>query len=525
MPPLGTSWFGVIATTVCLSVASYIHWYNSRLKSVNYMPGMRVLFSPITIFGAALPLTWWNPGMKWTWYWRKTGYMNRQRDMISVVPFLAGRPFYYTGSLHVTKQILLNDFKIQMEKPKSLGSALLLWGDNLITANGEMWKRHRRLLNPAFSRETYIMVIEETAALYRELVSAEGWSTQTDLTFDHFNRIPQKLAYLVVARCGFDVRTPWAEEEANPDDPDTSLGDTLKIVCESVIARLLLPMWAYRLPIKSLHFIDSKWKSLEVQMNEFVLRRKEELDVETLDGGKQRKDLFSRLVGALDHEAKVGLSMQEVIGNTFTFMFAGHETTAHVMSATLAFLAIHPEEQEKAVDEIRQNIPADKDPTLDDLAKLTHTLACFVETLRIYPAGVILSRDILEDITVEVEYPRKETVAIPKGSLVIIDMVGVHHDPHVFPEPEKFNPSRWYGASDHDMTMFGAGPRACIGRKFSQLEALTFFSLLLRDWKVDVLLQPNETRAQYAERVMEKASMIGLAFGVESVPLKLTKRA
>ena len=78
--------------------------------------------------------------------------------------------------------------------------------------------------------------------------------------------------------------------------------------------------------------------------------------------------------------------------------------------------------------------------------------------------------------------------------------------------------------ADSDVTMFGIGPRTCIGRKFSQVEAVTFLALFLRDWKVDIVLQPDETRGQYWERVMESAGMIGLAFGVNPYSLKLTKR-
>ncbi|CAL1711138.1 unnamed protein product [Somion occarium] len=522
MSLLGTSSYGIVATGISLLIAFLVHWYNSRLKSVNYVPGMRVPFSPISVFGAVLPTTWWNPGLHWTWKWRKTAYMNRQRDVISVVPFLLGRPFYYTGSLHVAKQVLLNDGKVCMEKPTELGEALLLWGDNLITANGDMWKRHRRVLNPAFSRETYSMVVKETCSLYREIVNDEGWSEKTDFVIDGFNRIPQHMAFLVIARCGFDVHLPWTEENHSPDKSDLSFGQALKIVSETNIHRLALPTWAYRLPIESLHRMDHAWKSLAVQMDDLVILRKEELNAEELNGGQSRGDLFSRLVGALDEETKVGLSMQEVIGNTFTMMFAGHETTAHVLSATLGYLAIYQEEQDKAVAEILKHVPKDKDPTLDDLSNLVHVLACFNEALRIYPAGVIVNRDMQEDMVIEVEHPRKETMPLPKGSRVVIDMIGVHHDPHIFPEPEKFKPSRWYGAHEHDITMFGLGPRACIGRKFSQTEALAFLAVFLRDWRVDIVPEPNETRLQYEGRVMERARLLGLAFGIEPFPLRLS---
>ena len=59
------------------------------------------------------------------------GYMNRQRDMISVVPLL-GKPFYYIGSLPVAKQLLLNDLKVQLDRPQSLATPLLYVILNLI---------------------------------------------------------------------------------------------------------------------------------------------------------------------------------------------------------------------------------------------------------------------------------------------------------------------------------------------------------------------------------------------------------
>jgi cytochrome P450 len=100
----------------------------------------------------------------------------------------------------------------------------------------------------------------------------------------------------------------------------------------------------------------------------------------------------------------------------------------------------------------------------------------------------------------------------------------IDRDPRVFPEPDKFRPSRWYGVSEHDVTMFGNGPRACIGRKFAQSEVLCFLCVLLRDWKIDVVLSDGETREAYESRVMGNAALTGTAFRVEPPPLTLTRR-
>ncbi|KAJ7837555.1 hypothetical protein B0H14DRAFT_1097894 [Mycena olivaceomarginata] len=72
----------------------------------------------------------------------------------------------------------------------------------------------------------------------------------------------------------------------------------------------------------------------------------------------------------------------------------------------------------------------------------------------------------------------------------------------------------------------GAGPRACIGKKFSQIETLCFLFLFLRDWKITVPLRDGETRGQYEQRViiMGKVGMVGLGLGVEPLSLKLSRR-
>lgn len=169
-------------------------------------------------------------------------------------------------------------------------------------------------------------------------------------------------------------------------------------------------------------------------------------------------------------------------------------------------------------------------------------MLCVSYVSRSTAAGVTLTRDVLEDISVTVSRPSHQTICLEKGSRIIIDMVGVReyisptnsncltkilsdHDPNVFQDPESFKPERWHNVPEHLVSMFGLGPRGCIGRKFAVTEAMCFLALFLRDWEVDIVLQDGESREEYKDRVMTKAGMVGLAFGVGPITLQVSKRS
>ena len=97
------------------------------------------------------------------------------------------------------------------------------------------------------------------------------------------------------------------------------------------------------------------------------------------------------------------------------------------------------------------------------------------------------------------------------------------YDPETFPDPESFRPSRWYGAHEPDLTFFGLGPRACLGRKFAMMEAVCVLAMLLRDWTVSAILRDGETELQWRERVLQ-GSLLGLGFGIQHAPIRLRKR-
>ncbi|KAJ6447909.1 cytochrome P450 [Mycena vitilis] len=514
----------VLSAVLILLLTTVGYRFKNALDRVNYIPGIRPLFAPMSLFGAAFGTRWWNPGLNWAWEWRKTAFFNHTHDVISVVPVLSGGSSVCIGSMDVARQILSAEGKTLMFKPRRIVAGLLLWGDNLLAASGDMWKRHRRIVVPALTSKTYTLLVAETIATYREMMDGEGWSREDDILVTDFNRIPRKLALTLIARCGFGISMPWVDAPAVKNS--LPFGESLTIVSQTVIARLIIPSWLYKLPFDRIKMIGKAWSGLDSFMHTFIEVRKDELRGCTGDANdSERGDILSRLVAAMDSGGRSNLDEPEVLGNIFTLMFAGHETTASVLTATLGYLALYDEEQETAYAEIMKEIPPSDEPTLDTLQKLPNLLACFHEAMRIYPAGFAIVRELGEDITITVKRPVEKQMSIQKGTLVIIDMIALHHNPDTFPDPDVFRPSRWYGVSEHDITMFGMGPRACIGRKFSHTESLCFLVLVLRDWKVGVPLCAGETCKNYEEHVMGRAGMEGgLGFGVGPVSLKLTRR-
>ncbi|KAJ7075508.1 cytochrome P450 [Mycena belliarum] len=515
------SLLGMFLAVAATAAAVLIYRFWANLASVNYDPGMRPLFAPLGIVGALIPTCWGNPGLKWVWEWRRTNFFSYKYDVVSMVPLLVGEPCYYTCSVDVVRQLLQNETKTRLVKPRWLTAPLFLWGENVISANDEVWKRHRRILAPTFTAKTYSLVVTETTAAYREMFVSEGWENRDEVAVADMNRLAHKLALIIIARCGFGFRTPWTE--APESSAEMSFGESLLVVSSSAITRLVVPKWAYNLPIETIRVVDTAWRTLGAFMHRFVEARRAELNGITGDDA-QPGDIFSRLVSCMDQDSKTQLSEEEVIGNTFALLFAGRETTACAIVATLGFLAIHQEHQATAYAEIMASIPAGRDPVLDDLSKLQHLMACYHESIRMYPGGAMLTREMTEDVVIKVARPVETTMVLKKGALMVVEMIAVHHNPHVFPDPNEFRPSRWYGVPEADVPMFGAGPRACIGKKFSHTEALCFLSLLLRDWKIDVPLNLGESRAQYEDRVMGRAGRVGLSFGCGSIALKMSRR-
>ncbi|KDQ07348.1 hypothetical protein BOTBODRAFT_167101 [Botryobasidium botryosum FD-172 SS1] len=495
--------------------------YLSGLRAVNNVPGYRCAFSTTSLPGMILPTSlgkfWCNPGPDFLVLLRHSVYTTH--DVISVVPYLVGAPEIYVPSVEVMRQV--SGYSPQFDK--ELDSPFdYVFGSNIVTAPRAPWKRHRRALNPAFSQKLYEMVWTETITTFQDMVATEGWGQQDSTPTIIMNDITTKFALAVVSSCAFGLKFPWAEPPKSADGTMT-LQESLVISTRDAAVRAFAPRWVYRLPIKYLRDIELAFNTIFAFVRSQIAARRGDV--------QGKKDMCGLIVEANDEDhvnPKAKLSDDEVVGNVLVSLIAGHETTGKALTAIIALLGLYQDEQEKAHSEIMSVLHDGREATLDDVDSFTHLQHCIMEGMRLFPPLDVLIREATEDVCLRIPSripgQKELEVAIKKGTIVSVDIVGIHYNPRYFPDPEVYNPSRWRDITDPDQFVaFGYGPRACAGRKFAMVETVCFLVLLLRDWKIEIVLEKGETPEEWRKRVLV-AKVDTITLGVRPAPIRLVRR-
>ncbi|KAG5638340.1 hypothetical protein H0H81_000583 [Sphagnurus paluster] len=525
----------LLPTFSAIFVASRVIKLLNGIRTVNNLPGFRLPLQPLTYPSVFFPTSWWNLGIGANWYWRNGVYDKFGSETISVVPFLYGEPTIHTSNLEVTRQVIAGQGQgpgqvkaRHFDKSEAANRTLAKWGMNLVTSLNDVWRKHRRVVGPAFNNDLYELVWTETLNTYRQMEVAEGWEHRNAVVLPVVQKITTKLALLVVARCGFGLSFDWSAPPMGPDGT-MSVQESLRVLADSYMLGLMAPDWVRNLPLPG-------FRQVRMAFNQFSSFMQREIEARTMEVRNEeesadvRKDAFTMLVRANEQETgKFKLDTQEVIGNVFILLFAGHETTAHTLAATLALLALHPEIQSEILEQIVSVVGYDRDPKYEDYSKLDKVLSAFYESLRLFPAAYIMVREATEDTVLDLPNPVGQEgftqLPVAKGTQIILDMVGIQYNPRYFKDPEEFRPSRWYGVSNESeaFSAFSVGPRACIGRKFATTEGVVFLTLLLRDWFIEPVFHEGESKEAWAKRIFSDP-IAGLTLTVKDTPVKLTRR-
>ncbi|KAF8994048.1 cytochrome P450 [Cyathus striatus] len=344
---------------------------------------------------------------------------------------MAENPSIITSDLDVAQQLLVGSNKSDYRKADpELQGVMSYWGISVLVAEGDVWKKHRRIVGPAFNND-----------LSSNVWLSKSWEDKKSFEVTSVQRLMSKFAFFLIGRCGFGFPFSWADSPNDVTGKITS-PQAMRIFIDD-IHLLHLPKWTLRLPFKKFKHMKECLAELK-QFMELNIKEKED-KIKTNDGHGSSKDIFTMLVQANHLEKDKKLKLDDVefssfISDVFIMLLAGHETTA--------YLAQYPDCQQETFEQV---IGADRDPIFEDHPKLNKVQACFYEGIRLF------SRDIILHVPNAHGREGTTTIAAQKGTQMVVDMVGLHLNPKHYEDPEEFKPSKWYNISNKSESVVGFG--------------------------------------------------------------------
>jgi cytochrome P450 len=338
------------------------------------------------------------------------------------------------------------------------------FGSGLLTSEGELWRRQRRLVQPLFTRRQIAayaeLMAEEAAAVAGrwDRATRNGWSVDA-------NAEMVGLALRVVGRAifGDDVARAGAV-----------LDSAFPVLNRHTFRRAMSPLAApASWPTPDNRRAARARRALYEVVDELIAHRQR--------AGADGEDLLSRLLLARDPDTGEAMDLQQVRDEALIFLLAGHETTSTALTFTLHLLGRHPSEQQLVLDELDAVLDG-RPPTLDDAPALERTAMAIKEAMRLYPPAYALGR-------LSVTENEVGGYSIPAGAYVVVSQFATHRHPQFWDDAEAFDPARFTPEREgarhsHAYFPFGGGPRACIGSHFAMLEATMAVALLLQRFRI-----------------------------------------
>jgi cytochrome P450 len=367
------------------------------------------------------------------------------------------------------ERVLVTDDAVY-QKPDFQDDAIgTLLGEGLLLSEGEAWQRQRRLAQPAFG-PTRIASLSGTITDHTEAMLAE-WG-EGDVVDVHLEMARVTVKIIVEAMFGTeldDEETRLVQENLEP------LGKRF----EPDPMRFLVPDWA---PTRENREYRRSVSILEGILDDVVERRRgTEYDPSASpgDADDEPMDLLSILLRAKGRGEQTDTQIRDEM---MTMLLAGHDTTALTLTYTWYLLSQHPEAVARVHEEL-DRVCGGETPTMAHVRQFDYVERVLQEAMRLYPPVYVIFREPQTDV-------RLGGYRVPEGSAVMLPQWVVHRSPRWYDDPEAFDPDRWLPDRRAERPRFayfpfGGGPRHCIGKHLSMLEAQLILGCVAQRYELD----------------------------------------
>ena len=320
----------------------------------------------------------------------------------------------------------------------------MLLGNGLIVSDGDIWRRSRTMIQPAFSRQKVHRLMQIMVLCADRLASRWAGAAAKDEAINITEETSEfALELILISIFGPDYEATIIAEGDNP----------FAFLSRDSTRDLSVVMKVRKLREMLLLIIES--------------RRNRDSD--------DAFDFLSMYMEATDKEG-VQFTDEELLDELMTLIVAGFETSANTLNWVWYLLAGNPDVERRVLDEAQRVMPGVDSVSADNATKMTYTQQVLEEALRLYPPVWLFTRRSLEDDVVE-------GFDVPADTDIYLSPYLLHRTSHYWPDPDRFDPDRFQTTAtpkkDLPYFPFSLGPRRCLGEYFSFLEMKIHIALLL----------------------------------------------
>lgn len=371
---------------------------------------------------------------------------------------------------------------------------------NLLFLDGEKWRWLRHKLTPVFSsgkmKFMFPTIVEVGQQLARIADKSLGEFEAKDLCARYTTDVIGSCAFGLECNSLTDPKSKFRQMGRLVTEEPLHGGIVLAFMFSQPDLCRRLRMRLFR-PDVSNFFLETVRQTLEYREREHV----------------KRNDLIQLLTDLKEGDS--ALSFEQMVAQALVFFLAGFDTSSTTMSFCLYELALNPDIQHKLRVEIQSSLSQNNEElSYECLQKMTYLNQVVDETLRKYP----IIPHLLRRTTQHYRVPESDLVLEP-GTKVMIPAHSIHHDPELYPQPERFDPERFTPEAiklRHPFAYlpFGNGPRNCIGERFGIMQVKIGIVMLLRYYRIG-RTERTQIPLQYGKRTFLIAAQSGIHLNME----------
>lgn len=347
-------------------------------------------------------------------------------------------------------------------------------GEGLLTSEGALWQRQRKMTQPAFHSQQvgrFVRIMQEHTAAMLQLWEARAAGGKS------FDVVPElmRLTLNIVSHALF---TTSLESDLDVIQQALTVGRDFSV--KRAWSVLHIPPW---LPTSANRKHGDSLASFHAVLDRMIAARRQ--------SPQGVNDLLTMLMEARDEEGK-SMSDRQLRDEVATLLTAGHETTTLVLAWAIFLISTRPEVMQRMAAEV--SFLHGRAPEYEDLSRLRYTRMVAEETMRLYPPVWILSRTVAADDVIG-------GYKISAGAELLIFPYVTHRHPRWWQDPDKFWPERFLpensaGRPRGAYLPFGAGPRTCIGLNFAMTEILVVLAMLLQRFQPQLAIDPAQVKME-----------------------------